>query len=292
MNPYFEYSVLKYRPSYLLDERVNIGLLFRFETAAQQDRFVFSYPSRLRRISQFFPSLGNDNLNHIRAYLRTFTQIANEIDDKESSDFKQIISDAFIVDDANSFFFSDIKKGFYDSIEETKTYYEQLYFKFYDLSPSKKTKDAIVKAYFERSLRQLVSEDDVRLTYFEPSIHIENKIAASKFEYRWQNGSTNLIKTLGLELADKQDIQDKAFKWVVAINYIHQIEQYQDYQFDLLIGRPKSPSLFKAYDNALAIFEDLKVPKRIIEEEGIGQYAQEALETVKSPTVSSFEVKK
>lgn len=291
MNQSFQYSILKYRPSYLLDERANIGLLFKFENVPSLnnhkndlDRFVFVYPDRLSRISGFFPDLGKGNLNDIKLYLRSFDRVANQLNHSEITNgktLKELISSEFIINDANSLFFSDVKKGGYTTIDSTVEFYEDQFFKFYDRTKSKKSTDAIVKATFQKSLIEIASEKDIRLKYFKEGVNIENKITTSRFEYRWQNGTPNLIKTLGFDLSDKQDIQDKAFKWTSAINYIHKIDKYKDYNFDVLVSRPKDKSLFTAYDNALDVLSDIKASKEIYEEDKIILYAEKALNSVK-----------
>ena len=48
MNKKFQYCVLKYRPSYLLDERVNVGLLFIF-LEEQTIRFIYPSSSILKK---------------------------------------------------------------------------------------------------------------------------------------------------------------------------------------------------------------------------------------------------
>lgn len=291
MNQLFQYAILKYRPSYLLDERANIGLLFKFENIPSlnnhkndSNRFIFVYPNRLGRISSFFPDLGKDNLTDIKLYLRSFNKVANKLSYSEKVNgktLKELISTEFIINDANSLFFSDVKEGSYTSIDSTVEFYEDQFFKFYDRTKSKKSTDAVVKAAFQKSLIELSSEKDIRLGYFKEGVNIENKITTSKFEYRWQNGTPNLIKTLGFDLSDKQDIQDKAFKWTSAINYIHQIGKYKDYNFDVLVSRPKDKNLFAAYDNALEVLSDIKANKEIYEEDKIKQYAEKALNSVR-----------
>ena len=291
MNQPFQYSILKYRPSYLLDERVNIGLLFHFTNMVAKEgvvkndsKFIFVFPTRLRRISNFFPNLGRGNLTDIRRYLIAFQNKANALSLKEEANdksLKEIIPSEFIVNDANSFFFSEIKQGFYKDIKQTLDYYRSQYFKFYDKTETKKSHDYLVKEYFKNTLGALTTSSDERLTYFEEGVSIENKITTSKFEYRWQNGTANLIKTLGFDLSDKQDIQDKAFKWSAAINYVSEVEQYKDYRFDILVAQPTNRTLFDAYDKALEVLSDIKATKKIIEKEKIKDYAEDALASVK-----------
>lgn len=291
MNQPFQYSILKYRPSYLLDERVNIGLLFHFvnvinrgDEILDESKFVFVSPSKLARISKFFPDLGKDNLKEIKRYLSGFKRKAKELSWEEHSigkNLNKIISTEFIINDANSLFFSEIKEGVYESSESTVNYFEEQYFKYYDRSKSKKSQDALVKEIFRKSLIDLTSPNDLRLKYFEEGVNIDNKITTSKFEYRWQNGKSNLVKTLGFDLSDKQDIQDKAFKWSSAINYINKIDKYSNYHFDILVTRPSKKPLFKAYDKALDVLSDINGNKEIIEAGKIKEYAEKALNTVK-----------
>lgn len=280
MSLFFQYSVLKYRPSYLLDERINIGLLFRFVKEEGADELTFVFPLRLSRISQAFPNLGPKNIQDIKRYLKAFEKAALRIN-RVNDSLYDIIPTEFIIDDANSLFFSETKEGFYQSVEKTITYYKEQYFKFYDLQQTKSRQDEVVKKVFEKSLKNLTSPEDIRLKYFEHDVSIKNKITSSRFEYRWQNGTANLVKTLGFNLSDKQDIQDKAFKWTSAINNIYKIKDYRNYHFDILVGRPKHTSLYTAYDAALEILEDINAPKSIIEEKGIEEYAAKALSTVK-----------
>ena len=286
MKQAFQYSVLKYRPSYLLDERINIGLLFHFSyinNNKRESKLVFVYPSKLSRISKTFPHIGQGNLTNIRRYLLDFSNQANKLNKEayRGTTLKEILPSEFLVKDANSLFFSDIKDGYYESKKDIIEYYKNQYFKYYDESTSRKTQDTLVKDYFTNSLKALSGDKDGRLKYFKEGILIENKITTSKFEYKWLNGTTNLIKTLGFDLSDKQDIQDKAFKWTSAINYINELGQYRDYHFDILVSKPSNNHLFSSYDIALDILNDIKANKQIVEHENIKNYAAKALETVK-----------
>ena len=283
MTKTFQYSILKYRPSYLLDERVNIGLFFHFRSE-QESRYIFTYPPKLKRISYVFPNLGKNNLANIKIYLNGFKCKADNLDSQLlSSDqpLRELLDKEFIVDDANSFFFSDVKQGSFNSVEQTVNYYESQYFKFYEINKITNYKDTAVSDFFKNSLKELANKNDVRLSYFEEDITIENKITSSKFEFRWQNGTSNLIKTLGFDLSDKQDIQDKAFKWTSAINCINKIQENSHYHFDILVARPSNRKLFNAYDKALDVLSDINANKEIVEKEDIKQYAENALSTVK-----------
>jgi Protein of unknown function (DUF3037) len=132
MSKLFQYSVLKYRPSYLLDERVNVGLLFHF---VDDHQLVFVHPSNLKRLSQSFPDLAKPS--DIRRYLEAFARQAEKLTQggfDASDKLENIISQAFLVNDANSFFFSEVKFGFYESLQQTLDYYTLQYFQSYDVN--------------------------------------------------------------------------------------------------------------------------------------------------------------
>ncbi len=130
MSKPFRYSVLKYRPFYLLDERLNVGLLFHF---AGDKQLVFVHPSSLKRISRSFPQLVN--LHDIRRYLDGFAKKAEKLTKQgfeDSDKLNPIIEREFLVRDANSFFFSEEKFGFYESLQDTPDHYTNWYFHFYE----------------------------------------------------------------------------------------------------------------------------------------------------------------
>ena len=137
----FAYSVLKFRTSYVLDERVNIGLLFRFENAGTEkegvfseitDKYYFIFPKALSRVTNFFSE--GVKVKDINKLLYGFRKKVNETN--KTGTFRGISLEDFIqsellAKDANSFFFSDVKHGIYDSEKAILDYYEKEYFKFY-----------------------------------------------------------------------------------------------------------------------------------------------------------------
>jgi Protein of unknown function (DUF3037) len=127
MNKIFKYTLLKYRPSSVLDEQVNIGILFIF---SDDNKVFFSYPKRLARLSALFPEV---DLNDVKHYLSAIQLKANELSNKDLSTKTtkdNFIENEFFVADANSFFFSDFKIGVYETeaIEKMVTHFTNQYF--------------------------------------------------------------------------------------------------------------------------------------------------------------------
>lgn len=125
----FKYAVLKYRPSYWLDEQVNIGLLFLFP---EDGRVEFLAPSRLRRLTQLYPDI---QLSLIRQHLTAFRAQAAAIRKRnlfEVASRENLLETEFLVPDANALFFSEFKTGQYADAAATLEHYRKAYFNVYD----------------------------------------------------------------------------------------------------------------------------------------------------------------
>jgi Protein of unknown function (DUF3037) len=127
MNKIFKYTLLKYRPSSVLDEQVNIGILFIF---SEDNKIFFSYPKSLKRLSALFPDV---DLMDIKRYLNAIQLKTNKLSNNElllKTKADNFIEKEFFVADANSFFFSDFKVGVYETeaIEKMMTHFTNQYF--------------------------------------------------------------------------------------------------------------------------------------------------------------------
>ena len=126
----YKYAVLKYRPSYWLDEQVNIGLLFLFP---EDSKVVFLHPTQLKRIHSLFPK---SNIPQIKSYLTAFNSRAGQLSKKNlflESSREEILNSEFLISDANAFFFSQFKTGIYQSsTDNVLEYYRTSYFSIYE----------------------------------------------------------------------------------------------------------------------------------------------------------------
>ncbi|MGB0930779.1 MAG: DUF3037 domain-containing protein [Chitinophagales bacterium] len=303
MNPKkFRYYVLKYRPSLLLDERVNIGLLFVFEGDKQVQ---FLYPKRLQRLSGLYKGIV---LKDIKNYLREFEQKADELT-KEERVFSDRVADKFLLPDSNSLFFSESKFGEYIIIDKILAYYKEKYFSVYGLSGVKEPiqqlsernfkvkeflnvgtingniffeqhNDAYLTKMFFKQLK-LKADNQPNIGLFQKDYQVKGKVFETTFDCAWQNGTTNLIKSIGFDLEEERLIQEKSFRWYGELSQLTSDSKDNKYRFDLLVSRPQDKKLFTAYDKALRILDNIETNKKIIEEDDIEEYAVEALNTVK-----------
>lgn len=130
MRKIFSYSVLRFRPSYLLEEQINIGLLFVFPS---EQKIVFLRPNNLNRVQLFYP---NADIIILEKYLKSFEQKARNLsvhDYHLDNIFK-----TFIPIDASNLYLTASKSGHYSDIDTTLNYYKKEYFSIYNNQSSKR----------------------------------------------------------------------------------------------------------------------------------------------------------
>lgn len=92
----------------------------------------------------------------------------------------------------------------------------------------------------------------------------------------------SIITPISFDLQRKESIIRKATFQFGKFTLLEDIAFKNNYQFDLLIAKPRKPELFKYYDKAVGM---LQRPKRvaIIQEEEIDKYAAKTLQTLLFP---------
>jgi hypothetical protein len=283
MNKIFKYSLLKYRPSYVLDEQVNIGILFIF---LDDCKVHFSFPKSLARLSALYPDV---DLNDTKRYLSAFKARANNLSTKNL--FVETISDnliekEFLIADANSFFFSEFKTGIYDSVDLTISHFTNQYLAYYGdlIETGRKDDDYLVRKFTEG-----VRQKD-RLLYFKKDVKLSNNIVTANFDIAWQNGTTNYAKALSFDFVKAESIQRKAVQWFGEMVQLDINNNLDNKRFDFWLAEPSNRQLFKSYEKAIAILDSIPQKKRIILEKDFDDYIDEAVETSKPLEHSFFDM--
>ncbi len=282
MNKIFKYTVLKYRPSSVLDEQVNVGILFIF---FEDSKVVFSFPKSLARLSALYSDV---DLPDIKRYLAAFQSRANKLSSKNlfvAATGDNLIEKKFLIADANSFFFSDFKVGVYDIVEETVAHFKSQYFAYYGdlLETGRKDDDYLVRKFIKG-----VSQID-KSPFYKKNVPISNGRVTAKFDIAWQNGTTNYAKALSFDYVEPQTIQRKAVQWfgeMVQLNINN--SNLDNKRFDFWLGEPSNRQLFREYDKAVDILESIPQNKRIIKEKDLNSYIEEAIETSKPLELDFF----
>lgn len=273
----FKYSLLKYCPSQLLGEQVNVGILFFFEA---EQKFEFLYPRALGRLKNLFPDADLSNLKH---YLETIKHKINQLPEQQgaSQDIYQLTRDGLFVADSNSFFFEAVQSSQYRSIPQIIDNYTSQYFSSYH-PPQKESRHS--DKYLLRSFSSKIKAQAHRfaqLALRDVSVVNKNGISA-KFDYAWQNGQTNLVKPLSFDLYRKNSIQEKSVKW---FGYVSQLEKKaleSGFVFNFLIAKPSNIELLGSFDKAISILQEKQRLVKLIYEDSFDAYIQQAEESIQS----------
>jgi hypothetical protein len=280
----FKYAVLQYRPSYLLDERVNVGLLFHF---VEEKTVEFVFPEHLSRINHLFPG---EEPHLLRQYLRSFRNEALGLNKKPLYLNQVDLTTSLLTPDANAFCFSDWKTGYFADRQATLAHYQKLFFKYYGESSTAKPliKDEDLKRQFSKSLKKQSQKLEIIGLFQEDFVLNHPSISDLKltFDYGWQNGKTNFVKALSFDLKEKNSVFDKAQRWYGRIAQYPQAAENDKCRFDFLVAPPANQDLNKAFKAAIGILEAIPVANtKIIYGEQLDNYIREAVATVKPLTL-------
>lgn len=285
MNNYFAYTILKYKYSQILGEIINVGLLVIF---ADEVRFI--YPPQLKRLRDFYPEVEE---HHIKNYLTGFEQYANSISNNlkqkplefEESDFKTFAQKKvaeFLVKDDSALQFSELHYSV-RYIPSNKKIVENLFEKFFFPYLDKQEESGKNEEYIIKTIRNNIKEIQPAIfeKYFNHQLpkSIENDKTSLTFDLHWQNGQTHLIKPISFDLKQGSSIDNKANRYFGKFWQLNEEISTQNYVLDIPLIKPSQKILFKEYDKAVRILEDIS-QLNLIEEEKLPEYTQKTIEAL------------
>lgn len=272
----FQYSLLKYCPSYALGEQVNVGIVFFFREDLE---LKFIFPTALSRLNSLFP---NTDIRILKRYIKNINTKINALSkDKsllEKSILEEVLKDNVLTPDSNSLYFDEIKTSKYTTIGQSLDYYYNSYFSVYhNQEKSLKHSDQYLIKHFSDK----INTNKKFNTLFKRSVKVSNKRGIqTTFNFAWQNGHVNLIKPLSFDLIQKNSIQEKSVKWFGYVTQLEARAKAENLVFNFLIAKPSDKKLYKSYEEALTILEDKKEIVSLVFEEKIDAYLEEAQDTI------------
>ncbi len=261
MNNQIAYSVLTYQHSASLGETLNLGVLFIFP---ESQKLVFNAPKSLGRISKLYP---NFNERLIKSYLKNFEKTATTSGQRITqflSDYKLLINHLFLVEDASSLQFSEIKVLF--SNEKPEGLVEKItdkYLGYYSTDSSRQTKisdesliHSIKARVFEINpvAKNLLGVDDGRI--------LRSHLVSFKSDFYWKNGVTRYAKAVSFDLATPDAIIEKSILLNGKLRKIKK-EIAHRAQIDFILNIPVHLNLQEATKEAEGILRDSEVKNEI-----------------------------
>jgi len=282
----YQYSILKYKHSALLEESVNVGILLFF---VSDKELLFLYPSAFQRISNLYQDISISRLEkHLSAFNRKVKELNKWLKNdqiklfSELNSLQKLIEDHFLTLDSTNLEFVIHNQGLYTDKKPISAFLYKSFLSHYDYFKSKSKKDEkYLLGKIETGLKDRLPDPE-NWKYIKRDISIPTSLKEEKFELGWQNGSLNLIAPVGFDLIDEDSVDSKAYKWSGKLSALAPIAEEKNYKFDLIVSKPTHKALFKKYDNAIKYLEDNSAPKSIYEEDEISSYLDHAMSAIKS----------
>jgi hypothetical protein len=269
----FQYSVLYYQPSQLVEERFAVGLLFFLP---DEQEISLLTPKNLNKLKNFLPDsdIGFLRLNLVR--LRTKANKITQSWNKYLKPvlvvcFEDIINFEFLVPDSSALYFSEPKSGIVtSSSEQLKEYYYQLYFQRYLAKEEEfRITESIIKSQFSILVKEKIPSSE---KFVEADVQIKGRFFTEQFSYGWQNGKYNLVAPISFDLSEEGYIKRKSQEWIGVLTNLE--EAKNDFNLDLIIARPKNSSLLQAYENALSILDEFSHLSKVYNQEELESYVE------------------
>jgi hypothetical protein len=272
MKKRFSYSILQYKHSLLLNEALNVGILFSFP----DDSVVHFEVGNLTRLRAAYPSF--DTTNVTKAITRIKTRIHSEYtglfhpfnafgnDDR----FRNHI----LRQDDTSLQFTDFRKSTYpfDDFQKIIDEYSKLLLpKYGSLYRIRHDEKYILKTY-TKLIQETLRDVNIALT---KNVQVESKGIKLKFDVAWKNGTTNLVKPVSFDLIDQTDIQNKSMQYFGYLTNLNDYAKKHNISYHLIVGKPQRTELYQEYAKAIDIMRSADSPKRIIGEEDLTSYSKE-----------------
>lgn len=262
----YNYVVLRYIHDVLTGEFVNVGLVM---VVPGRPLILTKARKTFGRIKNVFPDLDSDSYKRaIEAIERGMRAVERGLKseglfkgDRTAGDYARI---ALPLDDS-SLQWSPVGAGL--TVGPQKTF-DQLYHRFvtrYDRPSLRRKSDDDVWRPVEAKLK----EQGVTIK-LEPK-RVQGSTDAVEFRRAWKNGRWHVYEPLSFDLADADNIKDKARRWLGHLSAV-KVGAAEDVQVHFLVGRPQSASLVPAYRNAVEILRKVPFDNKIFDEDQIEEF--------------------
>jgi hypothetical protein len=271
----YSYVILRYIHDVLTGEFVNVGLVMFVPDGAL---ILTRVRKTFGRIKNVFPDLDSDAYKRaIEAVGRGMRKVERSLgsedlfrSEKTAGDYGRI---ALPLDDS-SLQWSPVGAGL--TFDPHKTF-DQLYLRLitrYDRpSEHRKSDDDVWRPVEARMKEQGIAVD------LAPKF-IQGRTDAVEFSHAWRNGSWHAYEPLSFDLADADNIKNKARRWLGHLSAVKE-GATEDVQVSFIVGRPRMQSLIPAYKSAVEILRQVPFQNRVVEEEELEEFVLELEDEVK-----------
>jgi len=257
------------------------------------DEWRFIYPKKLSRLRCLYPDVEIDFLrNYLKAF-ETHTEKLNKVIQSSSSElpfahgftldnFMENVYSEFLPKDDSALQFS-AEQRYVRYTNNREKIIENLYKKYFFPYEASKKRSSRDENTILGELRNFIQS--IEFSVFEHNFQKQEskKIFNDKTELsvdlHWKNSQTHLVKPISFDLSQSTSIDQKASQYFGKFMLLQGEIQRGGYALDVPVSRPKDKALFKDYDKALYVLED--VPSvELVEEEKLQGYAVKVVEAL------------
>lgn len=277
----YTYVLLRYRHDALAGEFANVGVVVHEPTTGFLETRV---RHTLGRLSKMFPDLDGEVL---KSSLRSIERAIKRLATREGGDLLAKLTDAselarnVIPGDDTSFVWGPVGSGVTDDPAQTL---ERLYRQFvgrYDERQAHHRDDAAIWKPVHDRLAELNLADRL-----EPKT-IASPVDQVQFEHAWKNGAWHCYQPLSFDLANEENIRDKARRWAGhMLALAGASDLFKPYFF---VGSPSDKALVPAYNAAIGILKLSPYEPQIIEETRIDDLVDQIEDGIRAHDVGSLQ---
>ena len=276
----YSYVILRYVHDVLTGEFFNVGVLF-----LDHDRASVLAKTRptIGRIRRAFPDVDREAfvaaMKRVERGAKRFSKAPDSIDMFKTDWDAGAYARRVLPQDDSSLQWSSVGSGFTTDIDRK---FAQIYERF-------------VARYEVRSKHRISDEDvgrPVRAKLDERNVHVdlEEKVIRGAtdtiaFSRAWKNGKWHAYEPLSLDLADADNIRDKARRWRGHLAAVAEGAS-EEVKLHFVLGAPQNRALMTAYQNAVEILRGSPFDPKIFEEATIEDLVSEIEEEVRAHHVS------
>lgn len=266
----YSYSVLRYIHDVVTGEFVNIGVMFFAPATSESAPYVkFDFKERIGRIRGMFPDLDRDSFHSaVQAIKRRAVSVSKEAEREDLfADFTHVMAVAHRVlpHDGSALQWSAAGSGIAANLDDT---FERILARMvsgYDKKQENRRTDDDVW----RPVRQALQDRQVAIE-FEPKAII-GAVDMIEFKHSWKNGKIHAYEPLSFDLADSDNIKDKARRWMGHLSSVH-IGSSDEFKTYFITGRPADQSLLPAYATAMEILRSAPGRPEVYEEDNVEEF--------------------
>ncbi len=283
----YTYCLLQYHHSQLLGEVLNIGLVMYFPI---ENKLDFIFPEKLIRLRFAYPNVPEKT---IKSYFKYFQRRVNELNASPelfsgydlNISLKSFVEKEFLPSDSSALQFGNFRTSvlYTSKLDHIKNQLYNLYFSVFQIqdNASRRVDESVLLNKYKKLLKEYTNQPDgikqSHRFHFDYSIQ-PNPASKIRFDIAWEDqNSLHLVKPVSFDLARPETITRKAYQFSGQFLDLEDFANENHYLFDVILAKPKTKPLFKAYENALRILEK---PKNVnlVDQDELASYSKATAE--------------